>query len=151
MGGGPMPAILEQKIQSQHMEIQSLLSENQRLAATHVALRQELASAQQEMARLTAMLTGVQSEKEAQIRSLIEKSAKLESELRSTENVRQDLVQARADCQKLHLHSQDLTQQVRTTTQELQRARTDVQQIPILRGEMDNIRAELQRPELRLN
>lgn len=88
---------------------------------------------------------GVQSEKEAQIRSLIEKSAKLESELRSTENVRQDLVQARADCQKLHLHSQDLTQQVRTTTQELQRARTDVQQIPILRGEMDNIRAELQR------
>lgn len=140
-----MPAILEQKIQSQHMEIQSLLSENQRLAATHVALRQELASAQQEMARLTAMLTGVQSEKEAQIRSLIEKSAKLESELRSTENVRQDLVQARADCQKLHLHSQDLTQQVRTTTQELQRARTDVQQIPILRGEMDNIRAELQR------
>jgi hypothetical protein len=58
MSGGPMPAMLEQKIQSQHMEIQSLLSENQRLAATHVALRQELAAAQQEMQRLTSMLSG---------------------------------------------------------------------------------------------
>ena len=58
MGGGQMPGLLEQKIQSQHMEIQALLAENQRLAATHVALRQELASAQQEMQRLTSMLTG---------------------------------------------------------------------------------------------
>jgi hypothetical protein len=76
---------------------------------------------------------------------LLEKAAKLESELRATETVRQELVQARADCQKLHLHSQDLTQQVRTATQELQRARLEIQQIPVLRGEMDNIRAELQR------
>jgi len=58
-GGGPLPAaILEQKIQSQHMEIQSLLTENQRLAATQVALRQELAAAQQEMQRMTSMVAG---------------------------------------------------------------------------------------------
>ncbi|KAG0581130.1 hypothetical protein KC19_4G227100 [Ceratodon purpureus] len=142
-GGGPMSGILEQKMQAQHMEIQSLLSENQRLAATQVALRQELASAQQEIQRMTSMVTGLQAEKDAQIRSLIEKVAKLESELRSSENVRQELCQARADCQKLHLHSQDLTQQVRTTTQELQRARLDVQQVPVLRAEMDVLRAEM--------
>lgn len=59
-GGGPLPAaILEQKIQSQHMEIQSLLTENQRLAATQVALRQELAAAQQEMQRMTSMVAGI--------------------------------------------------------------------------------------------
>jgi len=87
----------------------------------------------------------MQSEKDAQIRSLIEKAAKLESELRSTETVRQELIQARADCQKLHLHSQDLTQQVRTTQQELQRARADVQQIPLLRAELDALRTEMQR------
>lgn len=58
MGGGPMPGILEQKMQAQHMEIQSLLSENQRLAATQVALRQELAAAQQEMQRMTSMVSG---------------------------------------------------------------------------------------------
>ena len=58
MSGGSMPGMLEQKLQSQHMEIQGLLSENQRLAATHVALRQELAAAQQEMQRLSSMLTG---------------------------------------------------------------------------------------------
>lgn len=58
-GGSSLPAaILEQKIQSQHMEIQNLLTENQRLGATQVALRQELAAAQQEMQRMTSMVAG---------------------------------------------------------------------------------------------
>lgn len=65
---GPPSALLEQKITTQHNEIQRLLTENQRLAATHVALRQELAAAQQEVQRMQAMLQGIQSEKEVQIR-----------------------------------------------------------------------------------
>lgn len=51
MPGPPMPGMIEQKMQSQHEEIQTLLTANQRLAATHVALRQELAAAQQEVQR----------------------------------------------------------------------------------------------------
>lgn len=89
--------------------------------------------------------TGISSEKEAQVRSLLDKAAKLESDLRSTDPIKQELLQARADCQKLHLHSQDLNQQVRNTSQELQRARGELQQVPALRAEVDNLRAELQR------
>jgi hypothetical protein len=89
--------------------------------------------------------TGISSEKDAQIRSFIEKVAKLESDMRSTEPIKQELLQARGDCQKLHLHSQDLNQQIRNTTQELQRARGELQQVPALRTEVDNLRAELQR------
>lgn len=54
----PMQGLLEQKMQSQHDELQSLLAANQRLAATHVALRQELAAAQQEMQRLNSVIAG---------------------------------------------------------------------------------------------
>jgi hypothetical protein len=140
-----MQGMLEQKMQSQHEELQSLLAANQRLAATHVALRQELAAAQQEMQRLNSVIAGVSSEKDAQIRSLIEKAGKLESELRSTEPIKQELIQVRGDCQKLHLHSQELNQQLRNATQEVQRARGELQQVPALRTEVDNLRAELQR------
>ena len=78
-------------------------------------------------------------------RSLLEKSANLESELRATEPLKTDILQARSDCQKLHQHSQELGVQVRTLTAELQRARQDVQLIPNLRNEIDTLRAELQR------
>lgn len=78
-------------------------------------------------------------------RSLLEKSANLEAELRATEPLKTDILQARNDCQKLHQHSQELGQQVRTLTAELQRARADVQLIPTLRNEIETLRSELQR------
>lgn len=78
-------------------------------------------------------------------RSLLEKSANLEAELRATEPLKTDVLQARSDCQKLHQHSQELGQQVRTLTAELQRARADVQLIPTLRNEIETLRSELQR------
>lgn len=59
MSGGPPPGMFEQKISTQHNEIQRLLTENQRLAATHVALRQELAAAQQEVQRLNSLVAGM--------------------------------------------------------------------------------------------
>lgn len=90
-------------------------------------------------------MAGIQTEKDAQIRSLLEKAGKLEVDLRATENLKQELHQARTDCQKLHAHSQELAQQVRNTNQELQRARSEVQQVPVLRAEMDTLRQELQR------
>ncbi|KAG0555964.1 hypothetical protein KC19_11G015800 [Ceratodon purpureus] len=144
---GPPPGVLllEQKVTTQHSELQRLLTENQRLAATHVALRQELAAAQQEVQRMQSMMQGLQNDKEVQVRSLLEKSANLEAELRATEPLKTDVLQARSDCQKLHQHSQELGVQVRTLTAELQRARADVQVIPNLRNEIDTLRSELQR------
>ena len=41
-----MPPLMDVKATTQHAEIQRLLTEDQRLAATHIALRQELAVAQ---------------------------------------------------------------------------------------------------------
>lgn len=68
MNGPPGVLLLEQKVNSQHTELQRLLTENQRLAATHVALRQELAAAQQEVQRMQSMVQGLQTDKEVQVR-----------------------------------------------------------------------------------
>lgn len=68
MNGPPGVLLLEQKVNTQHSELQRLLTENQRLAATHVALRQELAAAQQEVQRMQSMVQGLQTDKEVQVR-----------------------------------------------------------------------------------
>jgi FtsZ-binding cell division protein ZapB len=75
----------------------------------------------------------------------MEKSAKLEADLRATEPLKSEVHQARTDCQKLHLHTQELGLQVRTLTQELQRVRADAQVVPTLRTENESLRAEVQR------
>lgn len=74
-GGGPRglpphPAVLEERLGAQHQEIQALLVDNQRLAATHVALKQELAAAQHELQRLSHGISTLHSEKDLQLREV---------------------------------------------------------------------------------
>ena len=60
----PPPEVMEQKLAAQHMEMQRLIIENQRLAATHVALRQELAAAQHELQIMHAQIGAVKDQRE---------------------------------------------------------------------------------------
>lgn len=147
-GPGPLPphpALIEEKLAAQHQEIQGLLVENQRLAATHVALRQELAATQQELQHLSHVSQNIQTDKEHQLRELYDKSMKLEADLRSTEPMKAEIMQLRADNQKLGVARQDLTAQVQALTQDLARARADMQQVPALRTEIESLHQELQR------
>ncbi|KAE8679761.1 NAD(P)-binding Rossmann-fold superfamily protein, putative isoform 1 [Hibiscus syriacus] len=61
----PPPEIMEQKLYAQHVEMQKLGTENQRMAATHWTLRQELAAAQHELQILHAQI-GAQARSEAE-------------------------------------------------------------------------------------
>eukprot|EP01018_Ginkgo_biloba_P001031 Gb_37373 [translate_table: standard] len=147
-GPGPLPphpALIEEKLAAQHQEIQGLLVENQRLAATHVALRQEVAAAQQELQHLNHVAANMQADKEHQLRELFDKSMKLEADLRAAEPLKAELMQLRADAQKFSAVRQELTAQVQALTQELTRARGDTQQVPALRAEIDSLHQELQR------
>ncbi|KAH7301802.1 hypothetical protein KP509_23G044000 [Ceratopteris richardii] len=140
----PTAAAVEEKLAIQHAEIQRLITENQRLAATHVALRQELAAAQQEVQRLQQVVAGVQTEREQQYRGIAEKSARMEAELRSLEPLKMDLQKAQADAQKLFVSRQELSGQVQQLTQELHRSKTDAQQMPSLKAEVETFRKEIQ-------
>ncbi|KAI3978070.1 hypothetical protein MKX01_032447 [Papaver californicum] len=140
----PPPEIMEQKLATQHGEMQRLATENQRLAATHVSLRQELAAAQQELQRLQSEIGAVKNEKEHRMRGLVDRIARMEVDLQSAEPVKVELQKARADAQNLIASRQELISKVQQLTQDLQRTHQDVQQIPALTSELDGIRQEYQ-------
>lgn len=145
LDGVPPQLFLEEKLSTQHAEMQRLLTENQRLAATHVALRQELAATQQEVHKIQQVLGGIQAEKDQQLRGLADRTAKMEVELRNLEPLKVELQRAQAEAQKLIGHRQELTGQVQQLTQEMHRLRNDAQQVPSLRMENDGFRQEIQR------
>ncbi|KAB2073414.1 hypothetical protein ERO13_A07G072900v2 [Gossypium hirsutum] len=140
----PPPEIMEQKLAAQHVEMQRLGTENQRIAATHGTLRQELAAAQHELQILHAQIGAVTSEREQQMRSLTDKIAKMEAELQAAEPVKVELQQAHSEAQNLVLAREELLSKVHQLNQDLQRAHVDVQRIPALMAELESLRQEYQ-------
>ncbi|KAF2312301.1 hypothetical protein GH714_032202 [Hevea brasiliensis] len=141
----PPPEVMEQKLAAQHVEMQRLATENQRLAATHGNSRQELAAAQHELQMLHAHTGAIKSEREQQMRGLMDKIAKMETELKAAEPVRLELQQARAEAENLVVARRELMSKVHQLTQDLHRAHADVQQIPVLMSELESLRQEYQR------
>ncbi|KAK6934108.1 hypothetical protein RJ641_034263 [Dillenia turbinata] len=139
------PAIIEERLAAQHQEIQALLVDNQRLAATHVALKQELEVAQYELQRTAHVAGSLQAEKDMQMRELFDKSIKLEVDLRGVEAMRAELMQVRTDIKELTSTRQELNGQVQAMTQDLNRASSDLQQVPALKAEIEGMKQELQR------
>eukprot|EP00262_Sarcandra_glabra_P010294 TRINITY_DN2538_c0_g1_i1.p1 TRINITY_DN2538_c0_g1~~TRINITY_DN2538_c0_g1_i1.p1 ORF type:complete len:368 (-),score=56.71 TRINITY_DN2538_c0_g1_i1:466-1413(-) len=141
----PHPALIEERLAAQHQEIQGLLVDNQRLAATHVALKQELSSAQHELQRVSHVAGSMQAEGEMQLREVYEKSMKMEADLHGVEAMRAELSQVRSDIQKLSASRQELNGQVQALTQDLTRATSDLQQAPAIKAEIETMKQELQR------
>uniref|UniRef100_A0A1D1Z3C8 Eukaryotic translation initiation factor 3 subunit A n=1 Tax=Anthurium amnicola TaxID=1678845 RepID=A0A1D1Z3C8_9ARAE len=140
----PPPEIMEQKLAAQHGEMQKLATENERLAATHVVLRQELAGAQQELQRLQTQMGVMKAEKEQHMKGLHDKIAKMEADLQASEMVKVELQQARAEAQNLVAIREELISKVQHLSQDLRRSHVDVQQIPAMMSELEGLRREYQ-------
>ncbi|KAJ1435442.1 hypothetical protein SESBI_04950 [Sesbania bispinosa] len=138
------PQVLEQKFASQHVEMQRLATENQRLAATHGVLRQELAAAQHELQMLHAHIATLTAEREQQIHTVLNKITKMEADLQAAEPVKLELQQARGDAQNLMLSRDELISKAQNLNKDIQRVHTDVQQIPALLSELESLRQEYQ-------
>ncbi|KAJ4977361.1 hypothetical protein NE237_002467 [Protea cynaroides] len=121
----PHPAIFEERLAAQHQEIQGLLVDNQRLAATHVTLKQELEAAHHELQPMAHFAGSMQAEKDIQLREAYEKSINMEADLRAAEAMRAELLQR--------------------GNQDLARANSELQQVPAVKAEIEHIKQELQR------
>lgn len=140
----PHPSLLEELDMQQH-EIHRLLTDNRRLADDRMVFQQELAAVKEEFHRRNMAMTDLRAEKEAHIRELIEKGMKLEADLKALEPLRDDVIQLRAEVKKLNATRQELVGQIQNLMQELTKTRTDNNQIPVMRAEIDNIKQELSR------
>lgn len=139
------PAVIEERLAAQHQELQGLLADNQRLAATHVALKQELEAAQHELQRMAHFAESMRMEKDAQMSEIFEKSVRLEVDLRGVEAMRTELLKVHNDIKELTAVRQELTGQVQLMNQDLARLTADLQQGPALKAEIENMKQELQR------
>ncbi|KAI3866892.1 hypothetical protein MKX03_027125 [Papaver bracteatum] len=141
----PHPAMLEEELEMQHVEIRRLVTDNRRLIDDRIGLQRELAGAKEEIHRLNMIIGDIRAEKDAHSRELIEKGLKLEADLRATEPLRNEAMQLRNEVQKANNSRKELAGQVENLTQELGRARADNQQIPMMRAEIDGMHQELMR------
>lgn len=140
----PPPEVMEQKLAAQHVEMQRLVTENQRLAATQGTLRQELAGAQHELQMLQAQIVDVKSERDQHMRSMTDKIAKMEADIQAAEPVKLELQKARTEAQNLVAGRQEFVSKFQQLSQDLQRARSEAQQLPVLMLELDGLRQEYQ-------
>ncbi|PWZ15730.1 Protein FLX-like 1 [Zea mays] len=148
--GGPLPpqphvvAALEERLGAEIDEAHALLAQNQRLAATHVALVQEVAAARHELGRTANALTSAHEESDLRLREVYERSLKMEAELRAVHEMRADLAQVRMDIQNLGAERQELMGQVQGLTQDLARSAEDLQKVSALKSEIQEIKHETQ-------
>lgn len=141
----PHPALLEEELEIQHGELRRVLGDNRRLAEERLILQQDLGATKEELHRMNLAINDIHADKDAHARELIEKGLKLEADLRATEPLRNEVIQLRAEVQKLNTVKQDLTAQVQNLTKEVTRAQADNKQIPRMKAEMDGLHQELMR------
>ncbi|GFY95603.1 hypothetical protein Acr_10g0009880 [Actinidia rufa] len=144
---GPLPPAdrLDTKMAVQVAEIEQLAGENHILASAQVALRQDLAGAQQEAERLRAHIRSIQAEGDIQIRVLLDKIAKMEVDVRAGESVKKELQQAHMEARSLVTARQELTSQIQQSNKELEKAHADLKNLPDMLAELDSLRQEHQR------
>ncbi|KAE9612593.1 hypothetical protein Lalb_Chr06g0174711 [Lupinus albus] len=140
----PPPEVVEQKLASQRIEMQRLLTENHRLAATHGTLRKELAAAQQELQMLDMQIGSTRTEREQQLQGVADNIVKMEADLQSAEPIKVELKKAHAEAQKLVVSREELVSKAQQLSQELQRTFAEVQQIPTLVSELERLRQDYQ-------
>ncbi|CAN0925433.1 Protein FLX-like 1 [Linum grandiflorum] len=141
----PHPSMIEEHLLAQYQEIQVLLGDNQRLAATHVALKQELEATQHELQRIAQYADSLHPDRDIQMGGLHEKSIKLEADLRGVEATRNELHLVRSDIKELTDAKQELTGRMKMMTQDLARYNTDLKQVPALKTEIETMTRDLQR------
>ncbi|CAA0821130.1 Protein FLX-like 3 [Striga hermonthica] len=141
----PHPALLEEELQIRHAELRRHLGENKRLVEDRFTFERDLAAAKEELRRMNIAIGDMRAEQELQSRELVERGRKLEADLRATEPLKNEATQLRTEIHRLSAMRKDLSGQVQTLSQELAKLRSDNQQIPILRSEIDGLHQELLR------
>lgn len=136
--------MLESKLAMQTAEVEKLIRENQRLATSHVVLRQDIVDTEKEMQLIRTHLGEVQTETDLQIRDLLETIRLMEADIQSGDAVQRELHQVRMEAKRLSAERQMLTLEMDNANKEMQKlsASCDNKSLPELLAELDGLRKE---------
>lgn len=135
----PPTESLENKVAVQGAEMDRLVMENQKLAATHGALREEILIAQQERQRIRTHVGSVQTESNLKIRGMLDKISKMEADIKSADAIKKELQQAHMTAQSLVAARQELSLQIQRATMELHRIRADINKLPEMNFQLETL------------
>ncbi|KAI3832454.1 hypothetical protein MKW92_018024 [Papaver armeniacum] len=141
----PHQALIEEQLHHQHREMQNLLLDNQRLAATHVALKQELSASNEEIRHISTVASQVKADRDIEIRELHQHSFKLESEVSTIGKFSAEVAQAKVDIQKLNANKLELTSKLQTINGDLVRVRQEREEAKSIESDIDAMRIEVQK------
>ncbi|KAF0888737.1 hypothetical protein E2562_017587 [Oryza meyeriana var. granulata] len=139
----PHTPILEEEIEIQEAEIRRLMTDQRALADERLALHRELQAGKDEIRHLNMIITDISAKKEAYISELIDRRRKLEAELRANESLRDEIVQLQGEIDKHIVFRKELSAKAASIMNELTREKSNKQQIPLLKAEIDALRQEL--------
>nr|GEV45001.1 hypothetical protein [Tanacetum cinerariifolium] len=125
--------------------IQTLLSDNQRLAATHVALKQELTIALQDLHHFSTAASQIKSDRDGEIREVYEKAVRMENEVRLIDEMSGELGVVKSDVGKLCLERKELNEKFEEVGRELAGLSVNKERVSAVRMEIDGLRKEVQR------
>ncbi|KAG8080425.1 hypothetical protein GUJ93_ZPchr0007g5753 [Zizania palustris] len=104
----------------------------------------EVSAVRHELGCTARGLAAAQEEGDVRLREVYERAMKMEAELRAVEEMRAELAQVRQDIQNLGLARQELMDQVQGITQDLARSAVELQQVAVLKAEIQKTRHETQ-------
>lgn len=137
------PDVLEEEIQLHEVEFRRLMADRHALAEERMELHRELQAGKEEVRHLNMIISEINAKKEAYISELVDKRRKLEAELRSNEPLRDEVVHLRGEIEKLLAVRKELSAKAASLMQELSRERSDKQQLPMLKSEIEGLQLEL--------
>ncbi|XP_047065719.1 protein FLX-like 1 [Lolium rigidum] len=142
----PSPAtileILENKLAALTGEAEKLIRENQRLASSHVVLRQDIVDTEKEMQMIRSHLGDVQVETDMHIRDLVERIRLMEADIQAGDAVKKELQQVHMEAKRLVSERQRFTSEIEILTKEIQNFPVDNSNLPELVAELDGLRKE---------
>ncbi|KAI4373372.1 hypothetical protein MLD38_011503 [Melastoma candidum] len=136
-------AALEDRAASLQRDINKLVSENQRLAAAHGALREDNSLAEEELRRLSSLAVKLKSDRDSEIREVYERSLKMESEVRAINSMEEQLAKVKADVAKLSFDEKEFTAQLQALDEAVLAARAESNQVPTVKAEIEALRKEI--------
>lgn len=139
----PHPAVLEEELELQEVELRRLLADKRALVEEHADLNRELQAGKDEVRHLNVIISDITAEKETYISKLVDKKRKLEAELRENEHLHDEIMQLRGEIEKLIAARKELSAEAASLMEDLTREKSVKHQVPVLQAELDGLQQEL--------
>ncbi|PVH31002.1 hypothetical protein PAHAL_9G034100 [Panicum hallii] len=141
----PAFAAIEQRLLDRNLDIQELLVDNQRFAATHVALQKQLIAAQHELRAVSVAATRARAEREGEVDALAEQAAHIEAEARAVSAARAEVDKVHADVQVLAAARTELVNRLQGLREQLARKQAETSKTDAVRAQIETMRREIQK------